>query len=48
MPAMLRTRASEKIIWKILPKPFNLIEKKTEEQKRIDARLNMAWLARQR
>jgi len=45
---MLRTEKSEKIMWKILPKPLNLTEKKTEKQKYIDERINMAWLARQR
>jgi hypothetical protein len=48
MPAMLRNSKCEKIIWKILPKPLNLTEKKTKKEQYIDERLNMAWLARQR
>ncbi len=48
MPAMLRPEKCEKIIWTILPKPLNLMAKKTEQEKEIDRRTNMAWLARQR
>lgn len=48
MPAMIRTKESEKIMWQILPKPMNLTEKKTPKQVYIDSRINNAWLARQR
>lgn len=48
MPAMLRTQKSEKLIWKILPKPLNKTEKKTEEQKHLDNMLLAQWTQRQR
>lgn len=48
MPAMLRTEKAYKIIWKILPQPLNQGQKKTEKEKEIDRKVNLAWIARQR
>lgn len=48
MPAQVRSKEADKILWKILPVPLNLVEKKTEKQKVIDQRINLAWIARQR
>lgn len=48
MPAMLRSKKSEKIVWSILEKPFNLTEKKNDEQKRLDKQLLQQWTQRQR
>lgn len=48
MPAQIRTKFMQKIVWSILPKPANLTQKKTEKEREIDQKLNMAWIARQR
>lgn len=48
MPAMIRSKKSEKLIWKILPKPFNKTEKKSAEQERLDKQLLQQWTQRQR
>lgn len=48
MPAMVRSKKSEKIIWQILSKPLNKIEKKSAEQERLDKMLLQQWTQRQR
>ncbi len=48
MPAMVRSKKSEKIIWQILPKPLNKTEKKSPEQERLDKMLLQQWTQRQR
>lgn len=48
MPAMLRSKKAQKIMWEILPKPFNLTEKKSKQQEAIDKQLLQQWTQRQR
>jgi hypothetical protein len=48
MPAMLRSKKAAKITWKILEKPYNLAEKKSPEQERLDKMLLQQWTQRQR
>ena len=48
MPAMIRSKKAEKIVWSILQKPFNLQEKKSPEQERLDKELLQQWTQRQR
>lgn len=48
MPAMLRSKKAEKIVWSILPKPFSFQEKKSPEQQKLDKELLQQWTQRQR
>ena len=48
MPGMIRSKKSEKLIWKILQKPLNKTEKKSPDEERLDKQLLQQWTQRQR
>jgi hypothetical protein len=48
MPGMIRSKKSEKLIWKILTKPLNKTEKKSPDEERLDKQLLQQWTQRQR